>query len=100
MLGCLRRYALPGPPLGDNAMAFFDEPAALTRQPDASFEKSQGFYEGDDRAGVPRFWRYCLLRSSRPDSARGGGQPSTCRPRTESRVDSPSDYRASAALRK
>jgi hypothetical protein len=57
----------PDTPLRDNAMAFFDELAALTRPPDASFEKSQGFYERDDRAGVPQTVFNPLL--NRPESA-------------------------------
>jgi len=54
MLGCLGRSAPPGYPDRGQRNAFFDELAALTRRPDASFEKPQGFFERDDRVRVPQ----------------------------------------------
>jgi hypothetical protein len=54
MLGCLGRSAPPGYPDQGQRNAFFDELAALTRRPDTSFEKPQGFFERDDRVRVPQ----------------------------------------------
>jgi hypothetical protein len=47
--------AMPRPhdDLRDDQLAFFDRLAALTREPDASFEELRGLYEGDDRLCVP-----------------------------------------------
>jgi hypothetical protein len=47
--------AMPGPeaPLSDEQLAFFDRIAALTREPDVSFEELHGLYKSDDRLRVP-----------------------------------------------
>jgi hypothetical protein len=47
--------AMPGPdePLSAEQLAFFDELAALTRAPDASWAELRARYEGDERLRVP-----------------------------------------------
>lgn len=47
--------AIPSPNelLNDGQLAFFDQLAALTRSPDASFAELRTLYEGDDRLRVP-----------------------------------------------
>ena len=42
-----------GEPLQDDRLAFFDELAALTQNPDTSFEELRRLYEHDDRLRVP-----------------------------------------------
>jgi hypothetical protein len=43
----------PNEALNDDQLAFFDELAALTRNPDESFEELRRLYERDDRVRVP-----------------------------------------------
>jgi hypothetical protein len=43
----------PGHTMGDGELAFFDEVAALTRDPDESFEKLRERYASDDRLRAP-----------------------------------------------
>jgi len=43
----------PEETLGDEALAFFDRLAALTRDPDAAFAKLHSLYDGDERLRVP-----------------------------------------------
>jgi hypothetical protein len=47
--------AMPGPdePIGGEQLAFFDELAALTRDPDESFAELRARYEGDERLRAP-----------------------------------------------
>jgi len=43
----------PGEQLDDDRLAFFDRLAALTRQPDESFEQLRGLFQEDERLRVP-----------------------------------------------
>lgn len=43
----------PGTTLSGDQLEFFDRLAALTREPDGSFDEVRGLYEGDDRLRVP-----------------------------------------------
>jgi hypothetical protein len=43
----------PNTPLKDDEMAFFDHLAALTREPDESFDELRKLYKGDGRLRVP-----------------------------------------------
>ena len=57
----------PNTPLGADDVAFFDHLAALTRDPDQSFEELRRLYEDDDRLRVPPSV-FNALRN-RPESA-------------------------------
>jgi len=61
--------AMPHPDtsLKTDELAFFDQLAALTREPDASFEELRRVYEGDSRLRVP-LTVFNALRN-RPESA-------------------------------
>src|SRR5262249_32059076 len=54
----------PGEVLQDGQLAFFDELAALTREPDASVEELRRRYESDDRLRVPAVVYNALLNRS------------------------------------
>jgi hypothetical protein len=43
----------PDEALNDDQLAFFDRIAALTREPDESFDESRKLFEGDERLKVP-----------------------------------------------
>jgi len=43
----------PGHALSEDQLSFFDRPAAITREPDQSFEELCRLYESDDRVRVP-----------------------------------------------
>ncbi|HZS09189.1 MAG TPA: transglutaminase-like domain-containing protein [Blastocatellia bacterium] len=49
-------------PLTDDRLAFSDRLAALTREPDASFDELRRLYEGDDRLRVPSVVFNALLK--------------------------------------
>jgi hypothetical protein len=58
--------AMPDPDatLDDDELAYFDRLAALTREPDASFDEIVTLYDGDDRVRVPGMVFNSLLRRS------------------------------------
>lgn len=56
----------PNEPLNDEQLIFFDTLAALTRDPDASFQELRSLYQGDDRLRVPTTVFNALL--NRPET--------------------------------
>jgi hypothetical protein len=53
----------PNDVLGDDQLEFFDQLAALSREPDTSFEEARRRYEGDDRLRVPVVFNAVRSRS-------------------------------------
>ena len=58
----------PGEALQGDQLAFFDRLAALTAQPDASFDELRKLYEGDTRLRVPGTVFNAVL--NRPETVR------------------------------
>ena len=56
----------PNETLGDDQLAFFDELAAIARDPDESFDELLGRYEADDRLRVPATVFNAILGRTEP----------------------------------
>jgi hypothetical protein len=54
----------PDEELNNDQLAFFDRIAALTREPDASFDELRRLFEGDERLHVPAIVFNALLNRS------------------------------------
>ena len=55
-----------GESLNDDQLAFFDQLAALTREPDTSFEELHKLFESDNRLRAPPIIFNSLLNHSEP----------------------------------